>query len=224
MNLVIFGAPGSGKGTQSEYLKKEMGFDQISTGDLVRSEIAENSSLGLYFKDQVEQGKLPGDECILKLFEKALQHSGENRIFDGFPRTTAQAQALLKLLSDRDEKVDSVVVLDVPFDNIIERITNRYACQTCGKIYSSLTIPKEGRPPCAQCGGESFSVRKDDRLEAVETRLKTYEEHTKPLLEFFKGKAPVFTINGLQEPEIVFQEIADIIKSVRVNKTFSHVI
>lgn len=212
MNIILFGAPGAGKGTQSKYLEEKYGFKQLSTGDLVRAEIASNSPVGQQIAPIIASGKYASDEIILSLLRKSMGGGEKGYIFDGFPRTIHQAEELLNMGTVDQPAVDCVIVVDVPADILLKRIVNRFSCGTCGAIYNDFFNPTKVEGVCDVCGGTQMIRRSDDTAEAVKTRIATYEELTKPLLNFFQGKVPIFHVKGDQPFENVNQEVSLVVK------------
>lgn len=211
MNIILFGPPGSGKGTQAKKISKKIGFTQLSTGDLVRAEIASQSSIGDEIKRVVSDGGLPSDEVIIKLVEGQFKPNHIGLIFDGFPRTINQAEMLADLLSAHQQKIDLVVALRIPDEEIKKRILGRYSCVDCGAIYNKyFKVPKEVNT-CDQCQGKKFATRSDDNEEAIENRLANYYALTEPVLEFFRGRSKVVDLDGSKDANIVFSQIESLI-------------
>lgn len=206
MNLIIFGPPGAGKGTQSKYLEETHGYTQISTGDLVRAEIASASDLGVRLKSIVAAGGFPDDEIIIEMLEKAYNVVGSNVIFDGFPRTKNQVIKLMELLTKRSETIDGVINLKVRDESLIKRLTGRYMCDNCGAIYNRYYKNTKKKDVCDVCEGNSFSSRSDDNEQTVTNRLKKYYESTEPLLAYLSEIVPVVTVDGEKDLDQVYQQ------------------
>ena len=196
-NIVLLGAPGSGKGTQAAFIAKEYGIPHISTGDIFRKNISEHTALGDLAKSYMDKGALVPDEVVIGLVESRLQESDckDGYILDGFPRTIAQAEAL-----DKVTKIDVALNFIVPFDVIIERLSDRRVC-VCGATYSAKML--NGETKCSKCGKEVFQ-RDDDKAETVKARLDVYQKQTEPLIGYYTSKGiiediKVSTIEGTFE-------------------------
>ena len=212
LNIVIFGAPGSGKGTQSELIIKEYGLDHISTGDVLRSEMKNETELGKIAKDYIEKGQLVPDELIVDMLAKVLDSKVNSKgvIFDGFPRTIAQAEALDKALSAIGDSVDYAINVEVPDENIIERMSGRRACVGCGATYHIVYNPTKVEGKCDACGADLI-LRDDDKPETVEKRLNVYHEQTQPLIDYYKAKGILKEVDGTVDMKDVFAAITDIL-------------
>jgi adenylate kinase len=198
MDLILFGPPGAGKGTQAKLLVERLGVPQISTGDMMRAERASGSDLGKKFDEYMNKGLLVPDELVLALFRQRLaQPDAEGgAIFDGFPRTVAQAEALDATLSELDRTIDKVVALEVPTETIVERITGRRVCLSCGQTYHVRYSPPPPSGRCAACGGEVVQ-RADDTDEKVRTRNRAYHESTLPILRHYEPRGVVARVDGV---------------------------
>jgi adenylate kinase len=198
MDLVLFGPPGAGKGTQAKRLTDSLGIPQVSTGDMMRAERAQGSALGKRFDDYMSKGLLVPDEMVLELFEQRLnQPDAKNgAIFDGYPRTVAQAEALDKLLAASGRKVDRVASIEVGLSEMIDRIVHRRTCEVDGQIYHLRYNPPPSPERCA-CGGKLVQ-RKDDTEEVVRKRYEEYLAKTAPLLAYYEKKPGlVRSVNGV---------------------------
>lgn len=212
MNLILLGAPGAGKGTQAKLIMEEYKIPQVSTGDILRNEIQENSDLGRQVKDVLEKGELVSDEIILEIVRKRLSQPDCARgfILDGFPRTTAQAEGLEQILSQMDIKDLKVIEVYVVESEIIRRLTSRRICANCGKDYNLLFNPPPPNKKCVICNGEIIQ-RDDDKEETIRKRLKVYQKQTKPLIDFYKQKNRYCQVDGLQSVQEVFASIKKIL-------------
>ncbi|MEZ4335214.1 MAG: adenylate kinase [Sandaracinaceae bacterium] len=201
MDMILFGPPGAGKGTQAKILVEKLGLPQISTGDLMRAERASGSDLGKKFDEYMSKGELVPDALVLELFEKRLQQpdATEGAIFDGFPRTIPQAEALDATLAKLGRKVDHVVALEVPLQPIIDRITGRRVCQS-GHTFHVRYSPPPPSGVCPECG-EKIVQRNDDTEEKVRTRNSAYEEQTFPILAHYEPSGVVDRVDGTGEIE-----------------------
>ncbi len=212
MRLVFLGGPGSGKGTQAKKLVEKFGLAHISTGDLLRKAIKEETKLGLTAKKYVDSGELVPDDVILGMIKEELTRERRGFIFDGFPRTLAQANGLEKILGEMSLDIDYVVNLQVADDLIIERLGARRLCKGCGFEYNLKTRPPQAGGKCDQCGGELFR-RSDDNDEVIKNRLSVYREKTKPIEEFYRVRGKLVEIDGSLDFDEVFEAIT---KSVGV--------
>jgi adenylate kinase len=210
MNLVLLGPPGAGKGTQAKLLEDSRSLIKLSTGDMLRAAVAAGTALGRKAGQIMERGELVPDDLVIKLIAERLDDDagGQGFIFDGFPRTVAQAEALDRLLKERGKKLDAVVVMDVDDDALVERIAGRFACAKCGEGYHDVyKLPKiEG--VCDRCGSTEFVRRKDDNEEVVRARLKAYHAQTEPLIEYYERQGKVRAVDGMADIRIVQKEIA----------------
>jgi adenylate kinase len=199
MRIILLGAPGSGKGTQSQRLAQRHGIPQISTGDLLRDAIARGTELGRRAKPIVDSGALVADEIVLGMIRERLGKADAQRgfILDGFPRNLAQAAALAKLLQQIDQPLDAVVLMEVDADEIVRRISGRRSCQDCGRVFNVFTSPPAAGETCPKTGAEHrLFQREDDKEATVAHRLQVYEEKTKPLVEFYRAQDLLRTINA----------------------------
>jgi adenylate kinase len=194
-NLVFIGPPGGGKGTEIQLLQQEQ-YIKISTGDLLRNEVAKKSPLGLSIQKDMDSGKLITDSIVSKLLDQELKQSKSGLIFDGYPRNIAQAKKLSSLLSKNKLKLDAVIHLDTPDSLIIKRIIGRYVCVKCGATYNKNGVQPKKEGVCDVCSGTEFKVRSDDKLEVVEKRLKEYHEVADELLEYYRKKGLVRDVSG----------------------------
>lgn len=208
MRIVLLGPPGSGKGTQATRIEKEFGIPHISTGDIFRYNISRNTPIGLEAKKYIEKGLLVPDDLTLRIVEsRFLEEDCRNGfLLDGFPRTLAQAEALDKVLSEKAKELDAVINLEVSNDIIIHRMTNRRVCKVCGESYNLCFYKPISEGICDKCGG-SLITREDDRLETVSNRLKVYKDQTYPLIEYYKEKGVMVTVNGELPADEVFRDI-----------------
>lgn len=210
MDLVLFGPPGAGKGTQAQRIKADLGIPQISTGDMMRAERASGSDLGKKFDEYMSQGALVPDELVAELIEKRLKQDDAKNgaIFDGYPRTVDQAKTLDSVLSKLGRSLDKVVALEVPLEDLIERITGRRVCGACGHVYHVRYNPPPSGGRCGECGGELVQ-RKDDTEEVVRKRDQEYKAKTEPVLDYYRERDLVESVSGVGS----LDEITDRIKS-----------
>lgn len=195
MYIIMLGAPGTGKGTVAGILSENLGIPQISTGDIFRKNIKEGTELGILAQSYIDKGQLVPDEVTIKIVESRLKEEDAKNgaILDGFPRTIFQAETLREMLQKEGKKVDIVVNLTTPKEEIIERIVNRRVCsnQQCKTVYNVKLSPPKVEGICDICGSELIT-RKDDNIETVESRLKTYFEQTSPLVDFYKKEGNLY--------------------------------
>jgi len=213
MNIVFLGPPGAGKGTQAKILIERYGIPQISTGDMLREHRARGTELGKKAQEYMDKGQLVPDEIILGMVKERLSQPDCQKgfILDGFPRTVAQAEALDKLLSEMGKKLDFALALIVPDDLLVERLTGRRTCKSCGMMYHIKYKPPKAEGKCDVCGGELYQ-RPDDNEETVRNRLKVYHEQTAPLIEYYKNKGILREIDGSKSIEEITQQIISILE------------
>lgn len=220
MNIIMLGAPGTGKGTVAGILTEKLGWPQVSTGDIFRKHIKEGTELGKLAEKYISKGNLVPDDVTVKLIENRLKEEDvqEGIILDGFPRTVKQAEELDKLLAQKGEKVDLVVNLTTPKEEIIERIVNRRVCSNpeCKTIYNIILNPPKQEGICDKCGHEIVQ-RKDDNVETVEARLDGYFKQTSPLVEYYEKQGNLYTATVSKEinkmGKDVAQEIVEMIEN-----------
>ncbi len=203
MRLVLLGPPGAGKGTQARMLQDRLGVPQIASGDLLRAAIRDRSAAGLDAKRYMDRGALVPDDVVLKLIAERL-HQADVRagfILDGFPRTREQAEALAKM-QDGNGKLDRVIAVTVPDDEIIKRISGRRTCRNCGAMYHLVFDPPRNQGHCNGCNGELYQ-RDDDSEDTVRMRLQVYAAATRPLLEYYERQGLLARIDGIGRPEEV---------------------
>lgn len=212
MNLLIVGAPGVGKGTMSRYLIKEYGVEHISTGDMLREAIANETEVGLKAKSFMDKGALVPDEIINEIIVERLGkgNNGKGFLFDGYPRTLAQAKSLSEILKKLNLKIDAVINLNIDDEIVKKRITGRRTCPQCGEIYNIYFKPSKEEETCDKCGTK-LSTRKDDNIESLKTRLEEFHKNTQPIIEYYNKDNLVKNINADQERDA---EFADIKKSL----------
>lgn len=200
MNIILLGPPGGGKGTQARFITEKFGIPQISTGDMLRDAVTNKTDLGLKAKEYMDAGKLVPDDLVIKIVEERLKRDDckDGFILDGFPRTLLQAEALDKILTRMSKKIDYVINIDVPAEDIVKRLTSRRICKKCGNIYNLLSNPPKIDGRCDICGGELYQ-RDDDKEETVRRRLQVYKEDTEPLIMYYKSKGVLKTIDGRKD-------------------------
>ena len=215
MIVIMFGPPGSGKGTQAQKLSKDLNLVHISTGDILRKAISGGTDLGNKVKDIVEKGGLVPDELVSKVMFERLEKEGVEKgfILDGYPRTLGQAYALDDFLKNENNKVDSVIYLDTPEEKLIKRISNRYICSKCGENQIVRDSKSEEKFNCAKCGAPLLQ-RKDDRINVTQERLKNYYSQTTPLLDYYKKRGILKEVDGEGEISDVFLRLLKVVACV----------
>ncbi|MEK6628401.1 MAG: adenylate kinase [Bdellovibrionota bacterium] len=212
MNIILIGAPGSGKGTQARRFIEKYNFVQLSTGDVLRAAIAQKTETGLLAQGYMDQGKLVPDEVMINLVEAYIvQQSGKSVIFDGFPRTVAQAMSLDSMLKKRALKIDNVVYFKINPQVLIKRLTGRRTCSQCGEIYHIETKPSSKGHICEKCGG-SLAHRPDDREEVISERFAQFEKNTGPTIEFYRQQGNLTELDSNRDPNLVFEQIIKILE------------
>lgn len=212
MNVVLLGAPGAGKGTQAAKMVQEFALPHISTGDIFRKAVADGTPLGLEAKRYMDAGELVPDEVTIGIVKERLAQPdcADGFILDGFPRTVPQADALGSALSSMGTALDAVILVDVPKAALVERLTSRRQCRVCGKIYNVMSDMPSNPEVCDACGGEVYQ-RADDSVETVTNRLDVYERNTQPLIEYYREKGLLRTVDGDRDVDAVFHDVAAII-------------
>ena len=197
MFIVLLGAPGSGKGTVGEILTKNLKLAHISTGDLFRENLKNETELGKKAREYMDKGELVPDEITIGMLQDRMKNADvqNGAILDGFPRTKAQAEALDKLLAQDGNKVDMALNIDVPFDEIVERIANRRSCRGCNAIYNIVYNPPKQEGICDVCGGELYQ-REDQKPEVVQNRLEVYKKSADELIEYYTNAGTIYTVKA----------------------------
>ena len=214
MNIILLGPPGAGKGTQARILVDGRGMIQLSTGDMLREARTSGTAMGLKVAAIMDAGELVTDEIVIGLIEEKLEGDhGGGFIFDGFPRTLAQADALGELLSRHNATLDAVVEMRVDDDALVARITARSTCGNCGEVYNDITKLQPADGKCTNCGASDFKRRADDNEESLRTRLMEYYKKTSPLIGYYYAKGDLRSVNGLGEIDEVAAGIAGVLSS-----------
>jgi len=210
---VFLGAPGAGKGTQAHRLVDALSVLHISTGDMLRSQVAGGSDLGKQAKAYMDAGQLVPDQLIVSMVEERLSEPDANRswILDGFPRTVPQAEALDSCLQEPARGLSHVVYFPVPAEVLIKRLSGRFSCRDCGAIWNSSSRAPREPGICDDCHG-SLEQREDDRPEAVQQRLEVYRSQTEPLLAYYRSKGILVEVNANRSPKLVYQDLLTVLE------------
>ena len=208
----MLGAPGAGKGTQADKICAKYNIPHISTGDIFRANIKNDTELGRKAKEYMDKGLLVPDELVVDLVVDRVKADdcSNGYVLDGFPRTIPQAEALDEALSSMGEKVDFAINVEVPDENIINRMSGRRACVTCGATYHIVYAPTKAEGICDKCGSELI-LRDDDKPETVKKRLDVYHDQTQPLIDYYTAKGVLKEVDGTQDMEKVFSDIVNIL-------------
>lgn len=209
MNIILLGPPGAGKGTQARKLVEERNMVQLSTGDMLRAARTSGTEMGKRVAEVMDRGELVTDDIVIGLIREQLENdkASGGYIFDGFPRTLAQADALGRLLVDMGENLDRVIEMQVDDDALVARITARSTCGNCGEVYNDMTkpIPEDGK--CSKCGASDFQRRADDNEDSLRTRLLAYYKQTSPLIGYYYAKGDLVSVDGLGSMDEVAESI-----------------
>ena len=209
MNLILLGAPGSGKGTQAKFLVRKYSIPQISTGDILREEVKSGTVLGLKAKEYMDKGQLVPDEVVVGMVEERVK-KGDCRagfILDGFPRTVAQADALEGTLQRMKKALSRVILVNVAEDELVKRLTGRRVCEKCGAGYHVIFDPPKQEGVCDKCQGKLYQ-RDDDKESTIRNRLKVYDNQTAPLIEYYQKKQLLSMVDGMGSIEEIFGRIS----------------
>ncbi len=213
MRVILLGAPGAGKGTQAQFICERFGIPQISTGDMLRAAVKAKSELGMQVEQVMASGGLVTDEIIIALVKERIQEDDcrSGFLFDGFPRTLAQADALGYLLTSKGASLDYVIEMQVDDEALVSRITARSTCGSCGEGYNDLSKPIPANGTCSKCGGTDFNRRADDNEDSLKTRLMAYYKETSPLIGYYYAKGMLTSVDGLTEIAQVESSISKVL-------------
>ncbi|MAQ86389.1 MAG: adenylate kinase [Maritimibacter sp.] len=213
MNIILLGPPGAGKGTQARILVEKRGMVQLSTGDMLREARTSGTEMGKKVAEVMDRGDLVTDEIVIGLIREKLEsgEAGGGFIFDGFPRTLAQADALEALMADMGETLNCVIELRVRDEALVARIVGRSTCGTCGEVYHDQTKPIPADGKCTKCGGTEFKRRADDNEESLKTRLLAYYKQTSPLLGYYHAKGKLQRVDGLADVDVIAASVGVIL-------------
>ena len=214
MDLILLGLPGSGKGTQAEYISETYGVTHISTGDIFRAALKNETPLGLEAKKYMDAGDLVPDELTNNIVKERLKEDDveDGFLLDGYPRTLVQSKALKANLEELGRKLDAVIYLNVPEETLLERLTGRYICSNCGATYHKLFNPTKVEGVCDSCGGTEFYQREDDKPATVKNRIEVNGKQTQDLIKFYQAEGILLEVDGDQNPEEVFEDIKKMLK------------
>lgn len=217
MNLILLGPPGAGKGTQAKILEEQMGFKQLSTGDMLRAAKAAGTEIGLKAKAVMDRGDLVSDDIVIGIVSERLDQPDVKKgvVFDGFPRTPAQAEALDKLLASKGQKLNAVIEMKVDDEALVKRIVGRYTCAKCGQGYHEEFAKPKQAGTCDVCGSTEFTRRVDDTEKTVRDRLQVYNKQTAPLVAYYHGQGNLHVIDGMADIADVTREVEAVISRVK---------
>ncbi|MDP3195299.1 adenylate kinase [Tabrizicola sp.] len=211
-NIILLGPPGAGKGTQAKRLEEARGMVQLSTGDMLKEAIAKGTELGRRVEGIMARGELVTDEIVIGLIEAKMNDGAKGGfIFDGFPRTLKQADALGELLSRTGQTLDAVIEMQVDDAALVARVTGRFTCGNCGAVYHDVTHPTKAPGLCDVCGSTNMKRRADDNEETLKTRLMEYYKKTSPLIGYYYAKGQLSAVDGLAEVDDVANAIAKVL-------------
>jgi len=214
MNLILLGPPGAGKGTQAKRLMDKYSLPQISTGDILRAAVKDGTEMGQKAKKFMDAGQLVPDEVVIGIIDDRLKEPDckNGYLLDGFPRTVAQAEALDDVLARMGSKIDQVISIEVPEEELVKRLTGRRTCRDCGAGFHLVFDPPQKEGVCDKCGGQLFQ-RDDDNEATVKNRLKVYNDQTQPLIDYYRAKGLLRPIEGQGGIEEVFERITSVLDS-----------
>ena len=213
MKIVMLGAPGAGKGTQAQMICEKYGIPHVSTGDIFRENIRNNTELGQQVKSYLNEGKLVPDELTVRILldRVAKEDCVSGYVLDGFPRTIPQAEVLTQKLEEMNDKIDFAIDVEVPDENIIRRMSGRRSCPKCGATYHITYIPPKQDGICDECGS-ALGQRDDDKEETVKERLNVYHKQTQPLIEYYGNAGVLKTVDGTKDMKEVFEDITALLE------------
>ncbi len=214
IDIILLGPPGAGKGTQARRLIEERGLVQLSTGDMLRDAKSSGTELGKHVAEIMDRGQLVTDEIVIGLIREKLAAGGKGFIFDGFPRTLAQADALEALMAEMGQHVDAVIEMRVDDEALVSRISGRFTCNNCGEVYHDVTKPTKVPGVCDVCGSTDLRRRADDNAESLKTRLMEYYKKASPLIGYYYAKGNLSPVDGLADIDVVAAEVAAVLDRI----------
>lgn len=214
IDIILLGPPGAGKGTQARRLIEERGLVQLSTGDMLREAKSSGTEMGKRVAEVMDRGELVTDEIVIGLIREKLAQGGKGFIFDGFPRTLAQADALEALMAEMGQHVDAVIEMRVDDEALVARISGRFTCGNCGEVYHDVTKPTKVEGTCDVCGSHDLRRRADDNAESLKTRLMEYYKKTSPLIGYYYAKGNLSPVDGLADIDVVAAEVAAVLDGI----------
>ena len=214
IDIILLGPPGAGKGTQARRLIEERGLVQLSTGDMLREAKSSGTEMGKRVAEVMDRGELVTDEIVIGLIREKLAAGGKGFIFDGFPRTLAQADALEALMAEMGQHVDAVIEMRVDDEALVARISGRFTCGNCGEVYHDVTKPTKVAGVCDVCGSHDLRRRADDNAESLKTRLMEYYKKTSPLIGYYYAKGNLSPVDGLADIDVVAAEVAAVLDGI----------
>ncbi len=217
MDIILFGPPGAGKGTQAAKLTEVLGIPQLSTGEMMRAERENETELGATFESFMSRGVLVPDELVLKMISQYLhgKEAQQGAIFDGYPRTERQAETLDRLLGELGRRVDAMLAIQVTLEQVLKRVTGRRVCQNCGEVYHLEHKPPPASGCCTACGTEAIAQRSDDKEGVARRRYEEYQSKTRPVREYYERQGVVRTVDGAGTMDQVFQRLMDATEEAR---------
>ena len=214
IDIILLGPPGAGKGTQARRLIEEGGLVQLATGDMLREAKSSGTEMGKRVAEVMDRGELVTDEIVIGLIREKLAQGGKGFIFDGFPRTLAQADALEALMAEMGQHVDAVIEMRVDDEALVARISGRFTCGNCGEVYHDVTKPTKVAGVCDVCGSHDLRRRADDNAESLKTRLMEYYKKTSPLIGYYYAKGNLSPVDGLADIDVVVAEVAAVLDGI----------
>ena len=213
LNIIFIGAPGCGKGTQAAVIAGKFSLQMISTGDILRLEIKNQSEIGKLAKQYIDQGQLVPNDVIINIIKNRISQDDckNGVILDGFPRNLDQAIALDEMMQNLNFDINKVLHIEVFDDALIKRISGRYSCNECGEVYNKFFKPTTKESICDKCGSSDFLYRSDDNEKVVTQRLQVYHQQTKPIIDFYSKKGLIFSVNGLKDIPLVTSDLVEIL-------------